>query len=42
MSSELLLSIIIPIAGSGLVGYAIGFGLKKMGTWAPFSSALNP
>jgi hypothetical protein len=35
MSSELLLSIIIPIAGSGLVGYAIGFGLKKDGYLGP-------
>jgi uncharacterized membrane protein (Fun14 family) len=30
MSSELLLSNIIPFAGSGLVGYAIGFALKKI------------
>ena len=30
MSSELLLSNIIPFAGSGLVGYAIGFVLKKI------------
>ena len=29
MSSEVLLSNIIPFAGSGLVGYAIGFALKK-------------
>ena len=33
MSSELLLSNIIPIAGSGLVGYAIGFALKKILKW---------
>ena len=30
MSSELLLSNIIPFAGSGLVGYAVGFTLKKI------------
>jgi len=30
MSSEVLLSNIIPFAGSGLVGYAIGFALKKI------------
>jgi uncharacterized membrane protein (Fun14 family) len=30
MSSEVLLSNIIPSAGSGLVGYAIGFALKKI------------
>jgi uncharacterized membrane protein (Fun14 family) len=30
MSSELLLSNIIPFAGSGFVGYAIGFALKKI------------
>ena len=24
---------LIPFAGSGLVGYAIGFALKKMDTW---------
>jgi uncharacterized membrane protein (Fun14 family) len=30
MSSELLLSNIIPFAGSGLVGYVIGFALKKI------------
>ena len=30
MSSEALLSNIIPFAGSGLVGYAIGFALKKI------------
>ncbi|MGA8081543.1 MAG: FUN14 domain-containing protein [Candidatus Nitrosopolaris sp.] len=33
MSSELLLSNIIPFAGSGLVGYAIGFALKKILKW---------
>ena len=30
MSSEVVLSNIIPFAGSGLVGYAIGFALKKI------------
>jgi uncharacterized membrane protein (Fun14 family) len=30
LSSEALLSNIIPFAGSGLVGYAIGFALKKI------------
>jgi uncharacterized membrane protein (Fun14 family) len=30
VSSEVLLSKIIPFAGSGLVGYAIGFALKKI------------
>jgi uncharacterized membrane protein (Fun14 family) len=33
MASELLLSNIIPFAGSGLVGYAIGFALKKILKW---------
>ena len=30
LSSEVLLSNVIPFAGSGLVGYAIGFALKKI------------
>jgi uncharacterized membrane protein (Fun14 family) len=30
MASEVLLSNVIPFAGSGLVGYAIGFALKKI------------
>jgi uncharacterized membrane protein (Fun14 family) len=33
MTSEVLLSNIIPFAGSGLVGYAIGFTLKKILKW---------
>ena len=33
MSSEVLLSNIIPFAGSGLVGYATGFALKKILKW---------
>jgi uncharacterized membrane protein (Fun14 family) len=33
MSNELLLSNVIPFAGSGLVGYAIGFALKKILKW---------
>ena len=33
MSSEALLSNVIPFAGSGLVGYAIGFALKKILNW---------
>jgi len=33
MSSEDLLSSIIPFAGSGLLGYAIGFALKKILKW---------
>jgi uncharacterized membrane protein (Fun14 family) len=33
MASEVLLSNIIPFAGSGLVGYAIGFALKKILKW---------
>jgi uncharacterized membrane protein (Fun14 family) len=33
MSSEVLLSNIIPFAGSGLVGYAIGFAFKKVLKW---------
>jgi uncharacterized membrane protein (Fun14 family) len=33
MSSEPLLSNIIPFAGSGLLGYAIGFALKKILKW---------
>ena len=32
-ASEVLLSNIIPFAGSGLVGYAIGFALKKILKW---------
>jgi uncharacterized membrane protein (Fun14 family) len=33
LSSEVLLSSIIPFAGSCLVGYAIGFALKKIFKW---------
>ncbi|MGB8936721.1 MAG: hypothetical protein WCC17_16635 [Candidatus Nitrosopolaris sp.] len=33
MSSEALLSSIIPFAGSGLVGYAMGYFLKKVLKW---------
>ena len=33
MASEELLSNIIPFAGSGLAGYAIGFALKKILKW---------
>jgi uncharacterized membrane protein (Fun14 family) len=33
MSSEPLLSSIIPFAGSGFLGYAIGFALKKILKW---------
>jgi uncharacterized membrane protein (Fun14 family) len=33
MSSEALLSNIIPFAGSGLIGYAMGFALKKVLKW---------
>jgi uncharacterized membrane protein (Fun14 family) len=33
MASEVLLSSIIPFAGSSLVGYAIGFALKKILKW---------
>jgi uncharacterized membrane protein (Fun14 family) len=33
MSSEVLLSNIIPFAGSGLLGYAMGFALKKILKW---------
>ena len=33
MSSETLLSNIIPFAGSGLLGYAMGFALKKVLKW---------
>ena len=33
MSSELLLSNLIPFAGSGLVGYAMGFALRKILKW---------
>ena len=33
MASEALLSNIIPFAGSGLVGYTIGFALKKILKW---------
>ena len=33
ISSEPLLSSIIPFAGSGLLGYAMGFALKKILKW---------
>ena len=33
MSSEPLFSNIIPFAGSGLLGYAMGFALKKILKW---------
>jgi uncharacterized membrane protein (Fun14 family) len=33
MSSEVLLSNIIPFAGSGILGYAMGFPLKKIFKW---------
>ena len=33
MSNEDLLSSIIPFAGSGLLGYAMGFALKKILKW---------
>src|SRR5215469_10406293 len=33
MSSEILLSNIIPFAGSGILGYAMGFVLKKVLKW---------
>jgi uncharacterized membrane protein (Fun14 family) len=33
MSSEPLLSNILPFAGSGLLGYAVGFALKKILKW---------
>ncbi|MGA9153125.1 MAG: FUN14 domain-containing protein [Candidatus Nitrosopolaris sp.] len=33
MSSEPLLSSIIPFAGSGLLGYAMGSALKKILRW---------
>ncbi|MGA9149545.1 MAG: hypothetical protein WBZ36_03125 [Candidatus Nitrosopolaris sp.] len=33
MSSEALLSNIIPFAGIGLLGYAMGFALKKILKW---------
>ena len=33
MAGEVLLSNIIPFAGSGLVGDAIGFALKKILNW---------
>jgi uncharacterized membrane protein (Fun14 family) len=33
MSSEPLLSSIIPFAGSGLLGYVMGFALKKVLKW---------
>jgi uncharacterized membrane protein (Fun14 family) len=33
MSSEPLLSSVIPFAGSGLLGYAMGFALKKILKW---------
>ena len=31
--NEVLISNIIPFAGSGLIGYAIGFALKKILKW---------
>ena len=33
MSSEALLSYIVPFAGSGFRGYAMGFALKKILKW---------
>jgi uncharacterized membrane protein (Fun14 family) len=33
MSNEILLSNIVPFAGSGLLGYAMGFALKKVLKW---------
>jgi uncharacterized membrane protein (Fun14 family) len=33
MSNEILLSNIVPFAGSGLLGYAMGFALKKILKW---------
>jgi uncharacterized membrane protein (Fun14 family) len=33
MSSEPLLSNVIPFAGSGLLGYAMGFALKRILKW---------
>ena len=33
MSNEALLSSVIPFAGSGLLGYAMGFALKKVLKW---------
>jgi uncharacterized membrane protein (Fun14 family) len=33
MSSEVLLSNVIPFAGSGLLGYTMGFALKKILKW---------
>jgi len=33
MSSEPFLSSLIPFAGSGLLGYAMGFALKKVLKW---------
>jgi uncharacterized membrane protein (Fun14 family) len=33
LSSDALLSNIIPFAGSGLLGYAMGFALKKILKW---------
>ncbi|MFY9870417.1 MAG: FUN14 domain-containing protein [Candidatus Nitrosopolaris sp.] len=33
MASEVLLANIIPFVGSGLVGYTIGFALKKIVKW---------
>jgi uncharacterized membrane protein (Fun14 family) len=33
MSSEVLFSNVIPFAGSGLLGYAMGFALKKIFKW---------
>src|SRR5215471_5875371 len=33
MTNEALLSSVIPFAGSGLLGYAMGFALKKILKW---------
>jgi uncharacterized membrane protein (Fun14 family) len=33
VSSKALLSSVIPFAGSGLLGYAMGFALKKILKW---------
>jgi uncharacterized membrane protein (Fun14 family) len=36
MSSEALLPSVIPFAGSGLLGYAMGFAFKKILKWMLF------
>jgi len=41
MSTEALLTNIVPFAGSGLLGYAMGFALKKILKWMLIERSFN-